>query len=239
MADLAFFLHLFQIRNNAILRIIQVCIDVQLTDIVHQIEIKILHLTFFELFCKNFFYLRHIGKIIAGELRGKIEVFTRIFLQSFSHYQLRIPVMISPCGIIVIDAACHGIIHHFLRFFFVNLTVIPVNDRKPHRAHSQCRQFHVLKSFVNHVPLLFFVTCTQNLFWYFFTNRITDHMLRNAKTFRDPGPDGRIRRLPIHLLLLLLRLIFIFQQFRRDFPDQTRASSCTASPSAFCALFHL
>lgn len=58
--------------------LIQIGIYVHLADIVEQIEIEVFHLAFSQLFFKNGLNLVHVGKVIAGELCGQIEIFPGI-----------------------------------------------------------------------------------------------------------------------------------------------------------------
>ena len=78
MLDAAGSLLLKKIVHDAVLRI-QIIIDIHLTDIMEQIKIKVIRPHLFQLLFEYFLYLRHIGKIITGELISKIIAFPRIF----------------------------------------------------------------------------------------------------------------------------------------------------------------
>ena len=60
MADTAAPLLLHQIVVDAVLRV-QVGVDVHLTDVVEEIEIKIVHPALFQLLLKNLLHLGHVG----------------------------------------------------------------------------------------------------------------------------------------------------------------------------------
>ena len=87
MADSARFFLLYQVIENPVFRI-QIAVDIHLADIVKQIEIKIGHLTFLQLFLENGFYFIDIGKIIAGKFIGEIKLFPRIFFQRAAQHCL-------------------------------------------------------------------------------------------------------------------------------------------------------
>ncbi len=128
MPDPSVLLLLHQILEDTVL-LIQIFVYIHLTDIVEQVEIKIRNLTLLKLFLKDFLHLRHVGKIISRELRREIELFTRICTQYLSHDKLRIPAMISPRRIIIVDPVIHGILHHSGRRRFINVLVLPVGER--------------------------------------------------------------------------------------------------------------
>ncbi len=73
------FLLFFQVCIDPVFFLIQIGIDIHLTDIVEQIKIKIFHAALFKLFFKGLLHLRHIGKIIPRKLCGKIKAVSLIF----------------------------------------------------------------------------------------------------------------------------------------------------------------
>ena len=66
MTDAAAALLLDEIIEGAVAGI-EVCINIHLADVVEQIKIKIVRLTFFQLFFKDLPGLSDIGKIVARE----------------------------------------------------------------------------------------------------------------------------------------------------------------------------
>ena len=77
MTDSSILLLLHQILMDPVL-LIQIFIDIHLTYIVEQIEIKIGNPALFKLFLKDLLHLRHIGQIIPRELCSQIELFAGI-----------------------------------------------------------------------------------------------------------------------------------------------------------------
>ena len=69
MTDASFTLLFHQIIENPEFRI-QIFVDVHLTDIMEQIEIKVFHAGFFKLLFKYLLHFRHVGNIIPGKLCG-------------------------------------------------------------------------------------------------------------------------------------------------------------------------
>ena len=134
--SILFLLH--QIRKNMVF-LIKVCVYVHLTDIVEQVEVEITDPTFLKLTFKNFLHLIHIRQIIPRELGSKIIILSRVLVQYPSHDNLRIPSVVSPCRVIIIDALFHGICDHLCGLLFINLCVIPIGDRKTHSPHAQSR----------------------------------------------------------------------------------------------------
>ena len=149
MADTAGTFLADQIVINAIF-LIQIGVDIHLTDVVEQVKIEIGNLTFFQLFFKNFFYFVHVRQVISREFIRKIKAFAGMFCQRLSHDQFGISIVISPGGVIIIDAVFHRIIHHLTGSSFIDPGIIPVDDRKAHRSHSKSRKFQILILFVNH-----------------------------------------------------------------------------------------
>ena len=143
-----FLLH--QIFVNSVF-FIQIGVYIHLADVVEEVKIKVFHPAFFQLFFKDFLHLVHIGKIVARKLGRKVIALSRIAAQRLSHHGFGMTVVIAPGRIVIIHALLHGVIHHGLRFRFINSGIVPVDDRKAHRAHAQPGKLHVLKISVNHL----------------------------------------------------------------------------------------
>ena len=77
-----------QITIGAVFFIIQISINIHLADIVEQIEIKMINLTFLKLLLKNLFCLSEISKIVSREFCRQIKLVSGIFLQRISHDDL-------------------------------------------------------------------------------------------------------------------------------------------------------
>ena len=87
MADAAIALLRHQIIIGAVLGI-QVGVDIHLAHIVEQIEIKVIHTAFLQLFFKDFFRLAHVAQTVARKLGGQVEAVARILDQQLAHHQL-------------------------------------------------------------------------------------------------------------------------------------------------------
>ena len=149
MADSSVLLLLHQIIEDAVL-LIQISVNVHLADIVEQVKIKIRDPALFKLLLKDLLHLRHICKIIARKLRSQIELVPGISTQNLPHHKLRIPPVISPCRVIIVDPAAHGVFHHLGRRRLVNVLILAVDQRKAHCPHTKCGQLQILKFPVNH-----------------------------------------------------------------------------------------
>lgn len=78
MFDPPVFLLLHQIGVDTVLFVIQIGVDIHLADIVHKIEVKILHLQFLKLSLEYLLHLVPIRRVIAGELGRDIKAVPRI-----------------------------------------------------------------------------------------------------------------------------------------------------------------
>ena len=121
MADPAVSFLLDQISVCTVGVIIQVMVDIHLAHIVEQVEIKIVHLAFLQLFLKNLFHPAEVGEVVSRELRRQIKILPRIFLQRLAHDCLGMSVVISPCSIIVINPMLHRIADQFVRSCGIDL----------------------------------------------------------------------------------------------------------------------
>lgn len=87
VADTAAPLLLHQIVVDAVLRV-QIGVDVHLTDVVEEIEIKIVHPALFQLLLKNLLHLGHVGQVVTGELVGNVKFFPGMFGQGLTQGNL-------------------------------------------------------------------------------------------------------------------------------------------------------
>ena len=155
MADAAVALLFDQVGPGFVLRIVQILLDVQLADVVEEIEVKIVDLTPLKLFLKDLLRFPKIAEIVSGELVRQIEALSRKTRECFSKDDLRMPVVIAPGGVVVIDAAGHCRIDHAESLRLVDLRVVAVQYGQTHGTKSKIRQLDVLKCTVDHVFLLF------------------------------------------------------------------------------------
>ena len=121
MTDPAVPLLLDQVSVCTVSVIVQIMVDVHLAHIVEQVEIKIVHLAFLQLFLKNLFHLAKVGEVVSRELRRQIKILPRIFLQRLAHDCLGMSVVISPCSVIIIDPMLHRIADQFVRSCGIDL----------------------------------------------------------------------------------------------------------------------
>ena len=122
VADAAIPFLLPQIVHNAVL-FVQIGVDIHLADVVEQVEIKIFHLAFFQLAREDFLYLRHVGQIIAREFAGQIKALPGMLFQSLTDDRLGMAVVVAPGRIVIVDALRHGVVHHVLCRFHINVRV--------------------------------------------------------------------------------------------------------------------
>ena len=115
---------------------VEVGVYVHLADVVEKVEVKIVDAALFQLFFKDGFHLVHVGKVVAGELGGQMELPAGIARERFAHHQFGVAVMVAPGSVVVVDAVCHGVVHHGKRRCFVNLRIIPLYNRQAHGAEA-------------------------------------------------------------------------------------------------------
>ncbi len=137
MADSAVLFLFHQVGEDAVLLVVQVGVDVHLAEVVKQVKIKVIHAALLELPFKNLLYLGHIGQIVSGELIREIEAVPGVLGQGLSQRGFRIAGMITPGGVVVIDAVGHGIVHQLLGGGGVNSGVVALQHGQAHSAHAQ------------------------------------------------------------------------------------------------------
>ena len=86
-----------------------------------KIEVKVLHPALLELAFKNFSDFGHIYQIITRKFGSQIIVLPWITAKRPPDHGLRISIVISPGGIEIIDPMVHGISHHFLCLFHIDI----------------------------------------------------------------------------------------------------------------------
>ena len=145
----ALFFHLDEVVADAVLRI-EICIDIFLADIVEQIKIKILRLAFFELLVEDFFYLRHIGKVVAGELVREKIAFSAVTGERLAECYLAQSVMVAPCGIKIINAAFYRFVHHVANSAQVGLFGVVAFTGQTHCTEAERGNLNILKIIENH-----------------------------------------------------------------------------------------
>ena len=143
-------LHLQEIGDDAILWV-QILLDVGLADVVYQIEVEMVHLALPELLLEDLLGLGHVGEVVSGELVGEEEAVAGISLQEFPHGRLRSPVMISPRGIVIVDAGGHAAVNQFGRLLHIDVGVVLALERQAHRAESHLGYPESLEVLVDHV----------------------------------------------------------------------------------------
>ena len=149
MADAALGLLPEQIVVDAVLPV-KIGVDVHFAYVVEKIKVKIRHAAAPKLFFKNLLHLRNVRQIIAGEFVGEIEAVARIRGKHPAHHALRTAVVVAVGGVEIVDAVSDGVIDHLLYGGHVDVGEHPVDDRQPHRAHTERGQLQVLKRLVDH-----------------------------------------------------------------------------------------
>ena len=90
--------------------LVYIVVDVHLAHVVEEIEVEVVRLALLQLRLKDLFHLVHIGKVVAGELAGKIVAAARVPRKELARDALRFAVVIPPGGVVIVDAAAHGIV---------------------------------------------------------------------------------------------------------------------------------
>ena len=152
MPDLPLVAHGFEEGVRAVLLVVEIIVDVELAHVVEEVEVEILHSALFQLTGEDLLRLAEVGHIVSRKLGGKTITAARIARKQFSHHVFGLSVVIAPCGVVVIDAVRHGIIHHLSRPLLVDVRIHAVLNGKAHRPEAKCGQFHILKISVNHIP---------------------------------------------------------------------------------------
>ena len=78
MANAPAFLLFNQVAERAILRVVQILLDVHLAHIVHQVKIEVIHAALAQLLFEDLFRFAHIRQIVAREFACQVERFARI-----------------------------------------------------------------------------------------------------------------------------------------------------------------
>ncbi len=124
---------------------------------VAQIEVKILHLAFFQLLFKIFQRILRLFHQPHGHFAGQMKALPRVFFQRLAHKQLAFTLMVRVSGIVVIDAVSIGIIDHLLRLGFVDIGFFWVDFGQTHTAEAQQRNLLVcvlVVAFGDHIGFL-------------------------------------------------------------------------------------
>ena len=111
-----------------------------LVNIMQEVEVKILHSAFLQLFFKYCRRVIGITDLMAGILGRQIEGFSRMPCQSLAQNDLRIAGMIRERRVKIIDSVFQCVVHHTEDLFFVDLRRIRFHHGKPHRTKSKTRQ---------------------------------------------------------------------------------------------------
>ena len=141
---------LHQIAVDTILFIIQIRVNVHLTDVMEEIEVKIFHLQLFQLPFEDLLHMPPVGRIISRELGRDIELLPRMILQRLTHDDLRVLAVITPGRIIIIDSCRHRSIHHTKRGSLIDPAIIPIEHRKAHSSKAKRGQLQFLKNRSDH-----------------------------------------------------------------------------------------
>ena len=155
--DAALVLLRHQVAVDAVFFIVQIGVDVHLAHVVEEVEVEVVHTQLFQLAGEDLPDLAPVGSVVAGELCGNIEPVSRIKGQRFAHHGFRVLAVIAPGGVIIVDAALHGCVHHTQGGSFVDPAVISIEHRQAHRAKAQRGKLQSLKIPVNHVSVLLLV----------------------------------------------------------------------------------
>ena len=92
--------------------------------VVEQIKVKVFHPAPLELCLKDFFYLIHVGQVVAGELVRQIKAVPGVPAQCFAQGGFGIAVVITPGGVKVVDALFDGVVYHLFHGGLVDLAVL-------------------------------------------------------------------------------------------------------------------
>ena len=149
MADAPVFLLGQHIVQNTVLGV-QVGVDVQLTHVVDQIKVEIVHPALFQLLLKDLLYLIHVCQVVAREFIRQIKALPGILSQDLPHGSFRVASMVAPGGVVVVHPVGHGPGGHLGRRRGVHCGIVPILYGQAHTAHAQGGQFQILKSFVDH-----------------------------------------------------------------------------------------
>ena len=137
---------------------VEIVIDVHFTDVMDEVEVEVLHPRLFELLLKDLLDLVHVGKVVAGELRSKVERVAGILAERLAHGNLGLPTVVAPRGVEVVDAVLDSVIDHLLRSGLVDLGIVAVDHRQAHGTHTERRKLEPLKILVQHAHPLCYVS---------------------------------------------------------------------------------
>ena len=147
MADAAQTLLLHKVVHDAPSRV-RVGPDGVLIHVVHEVEVKVLHATLFQLFLKNGGGVVGIAELVAGVLGGEVIAFPGIGRQGPAQHHLGHAAVVGVGGVEVVDAVLHGIAHHLRCQVLVDGAVR--QHRQAHGAEAQAGQLQSLKVTIDH-----------------------------------------------------------------------------------------
>ena len=67
-----------QVAERAVLRVVQILLDIHLTYVMHQVKVEVIHAALAQLLFEDLFRFAHIRQIVAREFACQIERFARI-----------------------------------------------------------------------------------------------------------------------------------------------------------------
>ena len=150
MANAAVLHLLAQVAHRAVLLVVQVCVDIELAHVMHQVEVEVFDLAFAQLLFEDFFDFAHVGQVIARELVGQVERVAWTVGQRTAYHQFGVAAVVAPGSIKVVHAVLEGVVEHFPRSRLVDDVVVSVDDRQAHAAHGHGRELFALEVTIDH-----------------------------------------------------------------------------------------
>ena len=125
-------------------------VDVHLAHVVEQVEIEVFHPAPAQLLLKDLFRLPHVVQVISREFVRQEKLLPGIPGQGLPQRGFGMAVMVAPRGVVVIDTAGHGLVHHAADGFLIHPAVVSADHGQAHRAHAQVGKPDILVLTVNH-----------------------------------------------------------------------------------------
>ena len=150
MADAARLFLLEQVRDRAVLGIVEIRVDVELAHVVRQVEVEVVHLALLELLLEDLLHLAEVGQIVAGELVRQVERIARMACERTADHQLGVAAVVAPRGVEVVDAVLERVVDHRRGGGLVDGVVVAVDHRQAHAAHGVQRQLLILEIAILH-----------------------------------------------------------------------------------------
>ena len=115
-----------------------------------EIEVEVVDAALLQLLFKYLLDLRHVRKVVAGELVREIVALARVLAQCLAYSELSAAVVVGVGGVEVVHAVLICVVYDALSFGIVNLAVIAVDDGQAHIAHAQPAELQTFEISVYH-----------------------------------------------------------------------------------------